>query len=92
MTGDEEGTSHTLTLLSSFLVLLPAFPHSQHIPLPAIPNSPVCVCTYWEGAVEGCGTDFTVPLVPSKLSPTPFSFVALPLPLRGPHNEEGRSV
>lgn len=44
MTGDEEGTSHTLTLLSSFLVLLPAFPHSQHTPLPAIPNSPVCVC------------------------------------------------
>lgn len=43
MTRGEEGTSHTLTLLSSFLVLLPAFPHSQHTPVPVIPNSPVCV-------------------------------------------------
>lgn len=76
MTGDEEGTSYTLTLLSSFLVLLLAFPHSQYTPVPVIPNSPMCVYL----------------LVPSKLSPTPFSFVALPLPLRGPHNEEGRSV
>ena len=85
MTGAEEGTFQSLPLLPGPLVLLPALghPQSDNAPSSFLLLTPLCAqpppIVPWEEQWGVCGSDFTHSLI----FPTPFSFVALPLPLRG---------
>lgn len=88
-----KAASHTFPLLPSSLVLLPPLPHPQgtRSTVPILPPTHYTPPSK-EGQPEGCGSDSAHSSVPSKLSSTPFSSLALPSPLRGPHNEEGRPM